>query len=130
MKSVVICSSSRFAEEVREFSKQLKEKGVMVYEPSLYRASGGDWEKIRDFDKRFVALGLVHDHLHKIRLADVVFVYNKEGYIGNSVTLEIGYALALNKPIYAFCDKDEEKCRKVLFQEFISSPEELIKVLR
>jgi hypothetical protein len=33
--------------------------------------------------KDFVALGLTHNHFYKIRMAEVVFVYSKDGYIGN-----------------------------------------------
>jgi len=79
MKSVVICGSTRFAPEIREFARKLKELGITVFEPHLYRAAGGVWEEIKDFDKKFVALGLTHDHFYKIRMADVVYIYNKGG---------------------------------------------------
>ncbi len=127
MKSVVICGSRRFEPEIRDFAKKLKELGVIVYEPYLH--SGQDeWTKLSDDYKKFVALGLTHDHFYKIQMADVVFVFNKDRYAGNSTTLEIGYAVAMGKPIYAL-DKDEELCRHILFREIISSPEELIKRL-
>ncbi|MFA6160820.1 MAG: hypothetical protein WC766_01435 [Patescibacteria group bacterium] len=129
MKSVVICGSSRFAAEMREFAKKLKDLGVVVFEPHLYRSSGGNWEEIKDFDKKFVALGLTHDHFYKICMADVVYVFNKDGYAGNSTTLEIGYAVAMNKAIYAFDGGDEEICRKVLFSSIVKEPEELVKLL-
>lgn len=128
MKSVVICGSSRFVTEIRDFARQLKERGVVVYEPHLYGASGA-WDKISDSDKSFVAAGLTHDHFYKIRLADVVFVFNQSGYSGPSTTLEIGYAAALNKPIYAYSQQDQEICRRIIFSGFCSQPEELIKYL-
>ena len=59
----------------------------------------------------------------------MLHVHNKDGYIGNSTTLELGCAVALGKPIYALSDKDEELCRNALFRDFISSPEELAKLL-
>lgn len=129
MKSVVICGSSRFALEIREFAQKLKELGVVVCEPHLYRASGGVWENISDFDKPLVASGLTHDHFYKIRMADIVYVLNKDGYSGVSTTLEIGYAAALDKPIYIFSEKDDEICRKILFSGIVSTPEDLIKYL-
>lgn len=128
MKSVVICGSGRFKPEMREFGKRLKELGVVVLEPYLHSAQG-EWEKFSDDYKRFIALGLTHDHFYKIQMADVAFIYNKDGYVGNSTTLEIGYAVATGKPIYALSDKDEELCRHVLFRGFPSSPEELVKFL-
>jgi predicted nuclease with RNAse H fold len=130
MKSVVICGSNRFAPEMREFAKKLKALGVMVYEAHLYRASGGVWEEIKEFDKKFVALGLTHDHFYKMRMADVIYVYNKEGYAGVSVNMEIGYAAALNKPIFVFEEKDEELCRKVLFSRVAKTPAELVEYLK
>ncbi len=129
MKTVVMCGSRRFKPEIREFAKRLKKLGVVVYEPYLH--SGQDeWAKLSDDYKIFVALGLTHDHFYKIQMADVVFIFNKDGYAGNSTTLEIGYAVALGKPIYALNDGDKELCRHVLFREIISSPTELAKKLK
>ena len=130
MRSDVICGSSRFAPEMRAFAKKLKELGVIVFEPHLYRAAGGVWAEIKDFDKKFVALGLTHDHFYKIRMADVVYVYNQDGYAGVSTNMEIGYAAASNKPIYAQEEKDEEPCRKVLFSGVVKEPEDLIHYLK
>ena len=128
MKTLVLCGSRRFKPEMREFVNKLRKFGVIVFEPYLH--SGRDeWAKLSDDYKKFVALGLTHDHFYKIQMADVVFVFNKDGYAGNSTTLEIGYAVATGKPIYALTS-DEESCRHVLFREIISSPEELVKRLK
>jgi hypothetical protein len=129
MKSVVICGSNRFASEMRKFAQELKALGVLVFEPHLYRSSGGVWADIKDFDKKFVALGLTHDHFYKMRMADIIYVYNQDGYAGVSVNMEIGYAAALNKPIYVYSDQDEEICRQVLFSGVAKTPVELIKYL-
>lgn len=130
MRSVVICGSNRFTDEARAFGEALRKLGVVVYLPHFYKGSGGTWDEIKDFDKPFVALGLTHDHFYKMRMADVVFVFNKDGYAGVSTTMEIGYAAALNKPIYALSDADDEMCRRVLFRGFIQTPEELAKELK
>ncbi len=129
MKSVVICGSSSFAKEIREFAENLKKLGVVVYEPHLYRASGGVWDNIAEFDRPLVAAGLTRDHFHKIRLADVVYVLNKDGYSGVSTSMEISYGVALGKPVYAFSNDDKEVCRKVLFSAIVSTPEDLLKYL-
>lgn len=130
MKSVVICGSGKFAKEARAFGKALEKLGVEVLMPHYYGASGGDWKGLKDFDKPFVALGLTHDHFYKIRMTDVVFIYNKDGYAGNSTTLEIGYAVGRDKPIYALSDKDEEICRLVLFRGVIKTPKDLARLLK
>ena len=128
MKTVVLCGSKRFKPKIRKFASDLKKLGVVVYEPYLHSGQE-EWENLSDDYKRFVALGLTHDHFYKIKMADVVFFYNEDGYSGNSSTLELGYAVALGKPIYALSDKDPELCRKVLFRDFITSPKELLKKL-
>lgn len=129
MKSVCICGSRKFKPEVRKFAKELEKAGITVFIP--YHHSGQEeWESLSEDYKKFVALGLTHDHFYKIKMADVIFIYNKGGYSGNSTTLEIGYAAALGKPIYAFSDKDEELCRKVLIRGFFKTANKFIRVLK
>lgn len=126
MKSVVICGSKKFKPEIRKFAGELKKRGILVYEPYLHE-DGNEWSKLSEEYKSFVALGLTHDHFYKIRMADIVFVYNKDGYAGNSTTLEIGFAVALGKPIYALSGDDEDICKKVLSRKVVKTPKELIK---
>ena len=128
MKSVVICGSRRFKPGIRKFTGDLKKAGVIVFEPYLHDGKD-EWERLSDDYKKFIALGLTHDHFYKIKMADVVFIYNKNGYCGPSTTMEIGAAVALNKPIYGL-EKDEELCRTVLFREIIKTPSQLIKKLK
>ena len=129
MKSVVICGSKRFKPEMRNFAAKLKKKGVTVYEPYLHSGQK-EWQGMSDQYQKFIALGLTHDHMYKIKMADIVFVYNKNGYAGVSTTMEIGAAVALNKPIYAYSDKDIELCRLTLFREIIKTPNSLYKKLK
>lgn len=127
MKSVVLCGSRRFKPEIIEFGKKLKELGVTVFEPHLL-CGQDEWNNLSQEYKDFIILGLTHDHFHKIRMANIVFVFNKDGYVGNSTTLEIGYAVALGKPVFAL-SPDEELSRNVLFREIIQTPEDLFKRL-
>src|SRR5690606_30668283 len=108
--------------------KELKDNGVVIFEPYLHSGQK-EWESLSKEYQRFIALGLTHDHFYKIKMADVVFVYNKGGYIGNSTTMEIGYAVAMNKPIYAL-EEDEELCRNVLFRAHVPTVNELLKYLK
>lgn len=129
MKSVVISGSRRFKKDMRDFARKLKERGIVVYEPYLH-SGGKEWNTLSEAYKKYVFLGLTHDHFYKIKKADVVFVYNKDGYIGNSTTLEIGYAVACDKPIYALEEDLKEGCRNVLFTDIIKTPTKLIKRLK
>lgn len=128
MRSVVLCGSRRFKPEMRKFGADLKKLGVVVFEPYLH--SGQDeWKDMTQEYQNFVALGLTHDHIYKIKMADVVFIFNPGGYAGVSTTLEIGAALALGKPIYAL-SRDEELCRNVLFRETVTTPRKLLQHLK
>jgi NTP pyrophosphatase (non-canonical NTP hydrolase) len=40
-------------------------------------------------------------HLHAIQRSDLLYIVNPEGYLGTSVALEMGYALAWNTPIWS-----------------------------
>ena len=128
MKSVVICGSRRFEKEIRKFGKDLRTLGVAVYEPILNQD-----KRIRELPpnlKRYAFLGLTHHHFSFIRKAEVVYIFNKDGYMGNSGTMELGFAEALGRPIYALCEDKDEPCRNVLFDEIIKTPKELIKRLK
>jgi nucleoside 2-deoxyribosyltransferase len=101
-----------------------------VYEPHFYTYHYGGVDKVEGHNKKFIAMGLTLDHFRKIEKADTVFFYNKGGYSGNSTTLELGYATALGKPIYALSDSDEEVCRDVLYDGYAKTPEALAKLLK
>lgn len=128
MKSVVICGSRRFEPEIRKFAKELNKNGVVVYEPILNQDRRID--KLPENLKRYSFLGLTHHHFSFIRKADVVYIFNKGGYLGNSGTMELGFAEALGKPIYALSKDEEEPCRNVLIDEVIKTPKDLIKKLK
>jgi len=129
MKSVVLCGSRKFKPDIKKFAKLLTKLGVVVYAPYLHEG-GNEWDKLSDQYKKFTALGLTHDHIYKIKMADIVYVYNKDGYSGISTTMEIGAAVALGKPIYAYSDKDNELCRQTLFREVIKTPKQLYQKLK
>lgn len=129
MKSVVICGSRRYKSEIKRFANSLMKLGATVYAPYLHEGKD-EWNKLSDQYKNLTALGLTHNHVYKIKMADVVYVYNKNGHSGASTTMEIGAALALNKPIYAYSNKDKELCRLTLFREIIKSPRKLLTRLK
>ena len=130
MKTVVLCGSTRFKPQIRKFAEELKELGVVVFEPHLHKSDEKEWASLSADYQNFIALGLTYDHFQKIRTADVVFIVNKDGYMGNSCTLELGFAIALAKPIYALEPDADEKCRNCLIKEIIKTPQELVERLK
>lgn len=125
MRSVVLCGSRRYRDAIHAFASRLRELGVDVYEPDYALPA---WDKLAEGHPRYVTLGVVLDHFRMMRQADVVFVYNEDGYAGYSTTQEIGYAAALDKTIYALA-MDPEPSREVLIRRVVPTPEELVKLL-
>ena len=94
MQSVCICGSFRFYEEMVQLRNTLHTRGVLCEwplpgprrEPQTMTA-----DEARD---------AIMQHLERMERAECLFVFNKNGYLGNSVVMEIGYAYARHKPVY------------------------------
>lgn len=140
MKSVVICGSQRYKEEIKKFVGALRNLGVpIVFEPNFQRQRRSmlkkkESERLQSRSYRIRVPAMVHEHFDRIRKADVCFVYNKNGYLGINTTLELGFAHGKNMVIYALEPEKQiefggEICRDILFTEIIETPEELAKRL-
>lgn len=140
MKSVVICGSQRYKDEIKKFADKLRELGVpIVFEPNFERQRkkmllAKESERLQVKSYRDKVPAMVHEHFDRIRKADVCYVYNKEGYLGINTTLELGFAHGKNMVIYALqpekpIEHGGEICRDILFTEIIDKPEELMKRL-
>lgn len=140
MKSIVICGSQRYKNEIKALANRLCELGApVVFEPDFERqriklTKMKESARLRSRSYRERVPAMVHQHFDRIRKADVCFVYNKNGYLGVNTTLEIGFAHGKNMVIYALEPEKNIKfggeiCRDILFTEIIDTPEELIKRL-
>ncbi|QQG45717.1 MAG: hypothetical protein HYW89_02255 [Candidatus Sungiibacteriota bacterium] len=140
MKSVVICGSQRYKNEIKNFAERLRKLGVpVVFEPNFERQrkkmlTKVESERLKSKSYRDRVPAMVHEHFDRIRKADVCYVYNKEGYLGVNTTLELGFAHGKNMVIYALepekpIEHGGEICRDILFTEIIDKPDELVKRL-
>ncbi len=130
MKSVVVCGSKRYAKEMSKFCKQLEDAGVMVFEPSFSDPPITEEDLIHsDFVTGKIFKGLTLEHFDWIRKSEVCFIYNKDDYVGASVTMEMAYASALSKPIFALSSKTGDPCRDALIDKTFTSAKELLKIL-
>ena len=151
MKSVVFCSSQRFKSELEAFTKSLREEArtqnlhVNIFEPNfetrpdnLHLAAERD--RMKDASYRETIAGMVYDHLfRKVRVADVCFIFNKDGYLGANTNGELFAAAALGKTIYALSDRTmmgnyphdlyEEPSSRKLIHEIVGTPQELLRRL-
>ena len=129
MKSVVVCGSKKYAPEIAAFCVELEKLGVLVFEPSFEEVIAESATFHSDYVTKKIFKGLTLEHFDWIRKAEVCYVYNKDDYVGASVTMEMAYASALSKPIFALERDTGEPCRNALIDRVISTPKSLAQLL-
>lgn len=122
MKTIVISGSVKFCQDMKSWIDVLEKEGFKVYYPvdmkqDLLKTSG----VVREKFVKGVTLG----YFEYIKKADVMLLFNQNRYAGVSTTLELGYAVALAKPIFSI-DEDPELARQVLFEKVVNTPDEFI----
>ena len=106
-KIICFCGSFKFYKEMEAAAAKLRKKNfsVVVPLPSHIRHGHKPEElKTKKYDKKTLLKWEgegAFTHLSNIRKSDVVYIFNKGSYLGPAVTVEIGYSLALGKPIFA-----------------------------
>jgi len=99
-KIICLCGSTRFTREMLIKQWELTKQGYIVVSwcalPDDYYQSE---EKAHIGDKEGVKVIVDEVHKRKIDLSDEIFVLNIGGYIGESTTSEIKYALEHNKTV-------------------------------
>ena len=129
MKSVVVCGSKKYKKEIAGFCEELEKLGVLVFEPSIQQPIMEDETFQSEYVTSKIFKGLTLEHFDWIRKAEVCFVYNKDDYVGTSVTMEMAYASALGKPIFALADKTGDPCRDALIDKVVKTPKQLASLL-
>ena len=143
MRSIVICSSMRFRKDLEEFTGKLKDFNVgIVLEPDFRRLSDEmvqkeEVERLKEDGYRESVPGFVLSHLwKKIAPTEVVYIYNKDGYIGHNTLGELFFAAGKEKFICAYDEKMmvdgkvREVCAEVLVNRVVKDPRELVELLR
>jgi nucleoside 2-deoxyribosyltransferase len=115
---VTLCGSGRFKDQIHDIGHQLENAGYFVMSPPLHEidrlTEDSDSQELTDL----VWKGATHAHLQRVAKADIVFVVNPDGYVGNSTTLELGYAVSEGKVLVAM-QPDQEPARQVLYDEIL-----------
>ncbi len=109
-KKIVLAGSYRkYLKEVCDIKKNLEDSGYMVLEPSCGEVinQGSEFIVMKDnvsSGKKEITeedmMKIEEKFLNSLRKADIVYVINKNGYIGLSAAMEIGFANAIKKPVY------------------------------
>lgn len=98
-KVITLCGSTKFKDEFIAEQKRLTLEGNIVISVGLFGHSG---------DNEVWIAGTKHmlDEMHKakIDMADEIFVIDVDGYIGESTTREINYAIYLRRPVKYYSD--------------------------
>jgi len=134
MKCVYLIGSFRFYREMLEVKEKLESSEVKCFVPVPSK-----WRDPNDPSKFLANLPpgeeLIKDAYEatlscfkKIDECDIIYVINKGGYVGKSTLLDIGYAFAKNKPIYALEPIDDLAVMSLI--QAVVSPNQLIEIIR
>lgn len=113
IKTLTICSSSKFYETAQALAKEMTDAGLNVFTPRF------------DFNEEAVAvtmadkISLTHEFLRKIDKSDAIYVIDQDGYTGRSVCIEIGYASALGKTV-VLAEPPAENAVRALTSEVVA----------
>jgi hypothetical protein len=110
MKRLYVCGSFKFVLEIEGLERELKDEGIQS-------------QVSKKMDSRGI-LGC----LKKIDEADVVYIVNPEGYVGKSVSVDMGYAYAKNKLIYVMHEVDDPPVMDLV--NGVLSPKALIEFIK
>ena len=110
MKKLYLCGSFRFRREMEHLGHELGEKNIAYTMPASKDSHG--------------ILGC----LRKIDDSDIVYIVNPDGYVGKSVSIDIGYAYAKNKRMYAMYPISDPPVADLI--SGVMTPDELVELLR
>ena len=91
-KVITLCGSTRFKEDFERVNRELTLLGNIVISVGCFGHSGDTFT-----EEQKVMLDDIHKR--KIDMADVIYVINKDGYIGASTRSEIKYAIMRGKQV-------------------------------
>lgn len=152
VKKIVFCSSQRFRPELISFIKKVKELikennlSFLILEPDFDELPTEflnlpEKERLKNNEYRKKLIWDASNHLFKrVKIADIVFIFNKDGYVGVNTSGELFAAAVLGKKIYALEEKIlmgrypddlyEEPFVSFLISAVTSTPEEFIERIK
>lgn len=90
---ITLCGSTKFKDDFMRVAEDLEFKGNLVINLAAFSHSGGKVPSEED-KKMFDLI-----HRQKIDMSDMIYVINKNGYIGESTRSEIEYAKEHGKEV-------------------------------
>lgn len=121
---VVSGSFRKHFKAITEKIREMEKLGIKVLSPKVSKVVNPEDEfVVLETDNTTDPKILEQYHLNAIYKADALYIYNPNGYIGASTTMELGWAMALGKPIYV--KEVVEDFTLKLFCENVVTPQEL-----
>ena len=122
MKTVCMCGSFRHYDEMLALRDALLASGASCEWPTTELRR--DPKTMTEEEAKAAILA----HLQRMDRADLILIHNKDGYVGNSVVMEIGYGYARRKPLYALMPIEDPSLMGLVTA--VKSPEDFIEVAR
>lgn len=111
MITAVVSGSFKYKPEIDKAIETLEETGIKVLEPTkgwLIMPSTEVTERLRygqvrplPTEENLSTREIETRFLKALGKCNLMYLMNPEGYVGNSTALELGFAMAADKPIYA-----------------------------
>ena len=99
---VTLCGSTKFKEEFLKWNRDLTLAGAIVLMPGVFHHSGDPMSEAQGVAIRKL-------HMQKILMSDLIFVVNKDNYIGQATAAEIEMAKTFDIPvIYCYNNTEED----------------------
>lgn len=121
----IIGSFQKYYNEILSIIRVFKKVGLCVLSPneSYITDKIGDFVIFESDKKDFSPAEIQMITLDKIIRADMVYVYNPNGYVGKTTCYEIGFCFSKKKPIYFF-DYPDDLPIPVIKNKQVLKPEE------
>lgn len=114
LSASVSSSFQKFLPETRRAITELKRVGIKVLSPARTRKINASRDFVLLAGDKGSPADIERTHLKAISRSDFLYVVNPDGYIGNSVAMEIGFAQCLGIPVFSL-----EKPTDTLFRQMI-----------
>lgn len=127
--SVVISGSfRRYFDGISETVKAFEALDIDVLSPKASKViNPGEEFAVLETDDTSDPQTLEQRHLDAITAADALYLYDPDGYIGDSSKMELGWAIALGKPV--FCKELVADSTLKFFCGTVATPEQVKTVL-
>lgn len=129
----ILGSFNRHYEIICNTANYFEQNGIKVLAPKITTIKQNvDGYAILNTDTSTEAVILEKDFLDNCMKSDFVYVCNKEGYLGKTVMLELGFMLGKGQEVFFMESPVEEKLILEMTQKapIIFSPEDLVKMIK